>query len=87
MRAADRSETATSCGSSSRRRASASRPPARRRRSATRGSTQHCARRGARSTNDLWIAASSMEHGAELVTLDRDFGQVPQILVAVYAWA
>lgn len=24
-------------------------------------------------TNDLWIAASVMEHGAELLTLDRDF--------------
>jgi predicted nucleic acid-binding protein len=35
-------------------------------------------------TNDLWIAASAMEHGAELVTLDRDFGHVPQVLVALY---
>lgn len=34
--------------------------------------------------NDLWIAASAMEHGAELVTLDRDFRHVPQILVALY---
>jgi len=34
--------------------------------------------------NDLWIAASAMEHGAELVTLDRDFAGVPQILVALY---
>jgi len=31
-------------------------------------------------TNDLWIAASAMEHGAALVTLDRDFEHVPQIL-------
>ena len=35
-------------------------------------------------TNDLWIAASSMEHGTELVTLDRDFTHVPQIFVALY---
>jgi len=35
-------------------------------------------------TNDLWIAASAMEHGAELVTLDRDLAGVPQILVALY---
>lgn len=35
-------------------------------------------------TNDLWIAASAMEHGAELLTLDRDFEQVAQILVTLY---
>lgn len=35
-------------------------------------------------TNDLWIAASVMEHGTELVTLDHDFAQVAQILVALY---
>lgn len=35
-------------------------------------------------TNDLWIAASAMEHGTELVTLDRDFTHVPQIMVALY---
>jgi len=35
-------------------------------------------------TNDLWIAASAMEHGTELVTLDRDFTHVAQILVALY---
>ena len=35
-------------------------------------------------TNDLWIAASAMEHGAELVTLDGDFAHVPQILVTLY---
>ena len=35
-------------------------------------------------TNDLWIAASAMEHGVELVTLDRDFAHVSQILVALY---
>jgi predicted nucleic acid-binding protein len=35
-------------------------------------------------TNDVWIAASTMEHGTELVTLDRDFTHIPQILVAHY---
>jgi tRNA(fMet)-specific endonuclease VapC len=35
-------------------------------------------------TNDLWIAASTMEHGTELVTLDRDFGHVAQILVGLF---
>jgi predicted nucleic acid-binding protein len=35
-------------------------------------------------TNNLWIAASAMEQGTELVTLDHDFTHVAQILVAVY---
>jgi tRNA(fMet)-specific endonuclease VapC len=35
-------------------------------------------------TNDLWIAASAMEHGAELVTLDGDFRHVAQVMVALY---
>ena len=34
--------------------------------------------------NDLWIAASAMEHGAELITLDRDFTHIAQILVAFH---
>jgi tRNA(fMet)-specific endonuclease VapC len=34
-------------------------------------------------TNDLWIAASTMEHGTELLTLDRDFRHVAQILATV----
>ena len=32
-------------------------------------------------TADMWIAASAMEHGAELVTLDAHFTQLPQIIV------
>jgi len=32
-------------------------------------------------TNDLWIAASAMEHSAELLTADRHFYHVPQIIV------
>ena len=37
-------------------------------------------------TNDLWIAASAMEHGTELITLDRDFSHVAQIFLALYEW-
>ena len=33
------------------------------------------------ATNDLWIAASAMEHGATLLTADAHFLHVPQILV------
>jgi len=32
-------------------------------------------------TNDVWIAAYAMEHGAELSTLDRNSTDVPQIPV------
>ena len=32
-------------------------------------------------TNDLWIAAAAMEHGAILFTADRHFLEIPQILV------
>ncbi len=35
-------------------------------------------------TNDLWIAASTMEHGTELVTLDRDFRHVGQVLSRLF---
>jgi len=31
-------------------------------------------------TNDLWIAASAMQHGLFLLTLDAHFTKVPQIL-------
>lgn len=31
--------------------------------------------------NDIWIAASAMQHGLRLVTTDRHFLQVPQVLV------
>jgi tRNA(fMet)-specific endonuclease VapC len=33
-------------------------------------------------TNDLWIAASAMQHGLRLVTLDAGFEKIPQILVS-----
>lgn len=32
-------------------------------------------------TNDVWIAASAMQHGFRLVTADRHFQEVRQILV------
>jgi len=32
-------------------------------------------------TNDLWIAASAMEHGAEVLTTDSHFMRIPQIIV------
>ncbi len=31
--------------------------------------------------NDLWIAASAMQHGLHLLTLDGDFKRIPQILI------
>ena len=36
-------------------------------------------------TNDIWIAATAMQHGLEVVTLDRHFLKVPQILVNHFA--
>jgi tRNA(fMet)-specific endonuclease VapC len=30
--------------------------------------------------NDLWIAATAMEHGLTVVTLDKHFARIPQIL-------
>lgn len=32
-------------------------------------------------TNDLWIAASAMEHSTELLTADSHFLDIPQIIV------
>ena len=32
-------------------------------------------------TNDLWIAASAMQHGLAVLTTDADFLRIPQILV------
>jgi len=34
------------------------------------------------NTNDIWIAALTLEHDGLLVTLDSDFGRVPDLLVA-----
>jgi len=33
-------------------------------------------------SNDMWVAALALEHGCLLVTLDSDFKQVPDLLVA-----
>lgn len=40
-------------------------------------------------TNDVWIAASAMEHGLEVLTYDGDFEKVPQIATRLLAtpWA
>jgi tRNA(fMet)-specific endonuclease VapC len=35
-------------------------------------------------TNDLWIAASAMQHGLALFTRDRHFSRVPQIIARVF---
>lgn len=32
-------------------------------------------------TNDLWIAATAMQHGLKLITTDNHYRQVPQIIV------
>ena len=36
-------------------------------------------------TNDIWIAASAMEHGLPVVTSDRHYLDVPQVLVELLA--
>jgi predicted nucleic acid-binding protein len=33
------------------------------------------------SPNGLWIAASAAQHGLRVVTLDRHFDRIPQVLV------
>lgn len=35
-------------------------------------------------TNDIWIAASAMQHGLKLVTTDQHFHRVPQIVTEVF---
>jgi tRNA(fMet)-specific endonuclease VapC len=34
-------------------------------------------------TNDLWIAASAMQHGLNILTSDRHFLKVPQVLSTI----
>lgn len=34
-------------------------------------------------TNDMWIAASAMQHGLRLLTLDHHFERIPQILSTI----
>jgi predicted nucleic acid-binding protein len=35
-------------------------------------------------TNDVWIAASAMQHGLRVVTTDSHFSRVPQILTMLF---
>ncbi|MBI4603081.1 MAG: type II toxin-antitoxin system VapC family toxin [Planctomycetes bacterium] len=35
-------------------------------------------------TNDIWIAASAMQHGLRVVTTDVHFRQVPQVMGTIY---
>jgi len=34
-------------------------------------------------TNDLWIAASAMQHGLSVLTADRHFLKIPQVLTKI----
>ena len=36
-------------------------------------------------TNDIWIAAQTIEHGAELITTDSHFEKVPGLIYTMYA--
>lgn len=33
------------------------------------------------ASNDIWIAASAMQHGLPILTSDRDFQKIPQVIV------
>jgi len=33
------------------------------------------------ASNDIWIAASAMQHGLTILTSDRDFQKIPQVIV------
>lgn len=35
-------------------------------------------------TNDLWIAAQTVEHGAELISSDRHFEKVPGLVYKIF---
>ena len=35
-------------------------------------------------TNDLWIAASAMQHGLKILTTDKHYLEVPQIITEYY---
>ena len=36
------------------------------------------------SPNDLWIAATAMQYGLKVLTTDRDFQKIPQILIELF---
>ena len=35
-------------------------------------------------TNDIWIAASAMQHGSTILTTDTHFQKIPQVIVRCY---
>jgi tRNA(fMet)-specific endonuclease VapC len=35
-------------------------------------------------TNDIWIAAQTFEHGAELITADRHFEKIPSLVYTIF---
>jgi tRNA(fMet)-specific endonuclease VapC len=35
-------------------------------------------------TNDIWIAAQTMEHGAELITSDKHFGTIDGLVYTIF---
>jgi len=35
-------------------------------------------------SNDIWIAAQAMEHGAEIITLDRHFENITGLVYAIF---
>jgi predicted nucleic acid-binding protein len=35
-------------------------------------------------TNDLWVAASAMQHGLKILTTDRHYVEIPQIIAEYY---
>ena len=35
-------------------------------------------------TNDIWIAAHAMQHGLQVVTLDKHFSQMPQVSLLMF---
>lgn len=42
-----------------------------------------CAKNGiSLSNNDLWIAATTVQHGGRLLTTDKDFARLPQVSLA-----
>jgi len=36
-------------------------------------------------TNDLWVAAQTMEHGAELITMDRHFEKISGLVYRLFS--
>jgi predicted nucleic acid-binding protein len=35
-------------------------------------------------SNDVWLAATAMQHGLRVLTLDRHFLDIPQVLVELF---